>query len=142
VNPIDVLREGARELESVLCPHGFEFVQIAAGPSSGGPFASGEYRRADRRLELHVRRSLGLVTYHVGRDGLSHEELMRAVFAAIGGRHTSEYPGFSSDPIDGFRHLAGDIRRFGQSFTRGTAEEFAGLVGWVSRHPKPTAAGV
>ena len=137
MNPVDVLLKGARELEPVLGPHGFEFVQTDSGRSSGGHFASGEYRRGDRRLELHVRWSLGLVTYHVGQNSLSHEQLTRAVRATLGIGEPARYPGFSDDPLDGFRHLEVDLRHLGRVFTSGAAEEFAALVDWVGRNPRP-----
>ena len=132
---MEVLRIGARELAPFLEPHGFEFVQTNAGPSSGGPFASGKYRRGDRRLALHVRGSLGLVTYHVGGSQLTHTDLTRAVRAVAGPNAFPEYPGFSDDPLDGFRHLGKDIRRFAQAFTTETNEDFAALVDWVARNP-------
>jgi hypothetical protein len=138
MNPVELLWNGARELEPVLRPHGFEFVQTAAGPSSGGPFASGEYRREDRRLELHVRHSLGLVAYHVGLNRLDHEDLTRAMRARGGVSEPAEYPGFSDDPLDGFRHLAKDLLRLGQVFIRGTPDEFAALVDWVAQNPRAT----
>lgn len=138
MNPVDVLRDGALELQSVLGPHGFEFVQIGGGPSSGGQFASGEYRRGDRRLELHVRHSLGMVTYHVGVNSLSHDQFTRAVRATSGVAGEARYPGFSDDPLDGFRHLSADLSRFGRVFASGMAEEFAALVEWVEKNPLPT----
>jgi hypothetical protein len=55
MNPLETLSNGMSELKGILSPHGFEFVQTNAGASSGGHFASGEYRRGVRRLELHVR---------------------------------------------------------------------------------------
>ena len=69
MNPVDVLQNGARELEAVLGAHKFEFIQTGAGASAGGHFACGEYRRGDRRLELHVWYSLGMVRCHVDPVG-------------------------------------------------------------------------
>ena len=138
MNVGEVLRDGAREIEPILGPHGFQFVRTGAGSSSGGDYASGEYRRGDRRLELHVRSSLGLVKYHVGRDSLSHEDLTRAVRATAGVFEQAQYPGFSSDPLEGFRHLRDDLSQFGSVFIRGTAEEFVALVNWVRNNPRST----
>jgi hypothetical protein len=138
MNPVEVLQNSARELEAVLGTHQFEFIQTGAGPSSGGHFASGEYRRGDRRLELHVRYSLGMVRSHVGPNSLRHEDLTRAQRALTGGMEAAQYPGFSNDPLDGFRHLAEDLLRFGQVFTSGTVEEFVTLVEWVGQNPKPS----
>jgi hypothetical protein len=37
----------------------------------------------------------------------------------LGVRERSAYPGFSDEPLDGFRHLADDIERFGEDFLMG-----------------------
>lgn len=137
MNPVEVLREGAAELASILGPDGFTFVETDSGLSSGGHYASGEFRRENRRLELHVRWSLGLVTYHVGDANLRHEDLTRAVAATQHVQESPQYPGFSDQPLDGFRHLAADLVRFGRVFTKGTAEEFSVLLAWVRRNPSP-----
>jgi len=94
MNPVEVLHDGAAILASILGPSGFAFVETDSGLGSGGQFASGEFRRENRRLELHVRRSLGLVTYHVGKESLSHAELTRAVVATQRLQDLPEYPGF------------------------------------------------
>jgi hypothetical protein len=60
----EVLAAGVRELESLLAPLGFVFRLTDEGARSGGMYASGQFERGARRLERHVRRSLGLVTYH------------------------------------------------------------------------------
>ena len=46
-----------------------------------GPVRDRRVSTGDRRLELHVRRSLGLVRYHFGEESLSHEDLVRGVRA-------------------------------------------------------------
>ena len=88
----------------------------SAGASSGGDFASGEYSRADRRLELHFRSSLGLVTYHIGRISLAHEDLM----TYTGHRRDARYPGLSTDPLEAFRHFASDLECFSSDFISGS----------------------
>lgn len=84
-------------------------------------YASTEFIRGDRRLEIHFRHSLGLVTYHVGSVSLSHEDYMWSV---IGKRWASHYPGFSQDPLDGFRDLRQDLEQYGAVFLSGTDSEF------------------
>ncbi len=137
MTPREVLDRGVAELAEVLGPAGFTFV--AAGDEddgSGGASASGEFRRGDRRLELHVRRSLGLVRYHFGEQSLSHEDLVRGV-RALGGISTeAQYPGFSDDPAAGFRHLRADLDRFGDVFLTGGAKAFRALKKWLDKHPK------
>jgi hypothetical protein len=73
------LGTGVQILENLMRAHGFAYMPTAASNSSGGPFPSGEFRRGDRRLELHYRYSLGLVAYHVGALVLSHEDYMWSV---------------------------------------------------------------
>ena len=71
MNPRELLDRGAAELAEVLGPAGFTFVAVDEDDGSGGASAIGEFQRGDRRLELHVRRSLGLVRYHFGEQSLS-----------------------------------------------------------------------
>jgi hypothetical protein len=121
MEPIEVLRQGVVILDPVCAPHGFRFCNEQTGRGSGGLFASGEYVRGDRRFELHFRASLGLVTYHVGPLSLPHDEYLRALRVLPG---ECAYPGFSDDPLDGFRHLKTDLERFGQEFLAGDASVF------------------
>ena len=136
MTPAELLARGAPVLAEVLGPAGFEFIQVDEGGSSGGPFAHGEFFRGDRRLELHVRSSLSLVRYHFGDESLSHEDLVRGVRALDGISAEPQFPGFSSEPMVGFHHLANDIERFGAIFLRGGAKAFRALNKWVSKHPR------
>jgi hypothetical protein len=135
-SPSDLLQRGVVELAEVLGPAGFEFIQTDEGDSSGGPFASGEFLRGDRRLELHVRSSLGLVRYHFGEESLSHDELVRGVRALEAISAEGAYPGFSDDPMAGFRHLRHDLDLFGGVFLRGGTKAFRALKKWADKHPK------
>jgi hypothetical protein len=123
--PIDVLRAGCEIVDTVLVANGFRFAPGDATESSGGRFARGEYVRGDRRLALHVRASLGLVTYHLGDVHVSHEGYVRTVHGGSGG---NAYPGFSDDPLDGFRHFRHDLERYGGTFLRGTDEELRSFL--------------
>jgi hypothetical protein len=116
----NILREGMRIVEEVLTPHGFRASVTAEGQSSWGAFARGEFRRGDRWIEGHFRHSLGLVAYHLGQAAISHEDYMWAV---VGRPRVSHYPGFSSDPLDGFRHLAQDLAQYARDFLSGSDEE-------------------
>lgn len=118
MQPPDVLQAGAALLDVVLGPAGFRFQPGGADLGSGGDFAWGELVRGDRRLELHVRRALGLVTYHLGPLSLAHDAYLRALGVPPG---SSQYPGFSDDPLDGFRHLAHDLQAFCAEFVDGDA---------------------
>jgi hypothetical protein len=62
--------------------------------------------------------SLGPVKYYVGDLWLEHQPYMRAIGVASG---ENAYPGFSHDPLDGFRHLCIDLERFGHDFLGGDA---------------------
>jgi hypothetical protein len=134
--PGALLERGAAELAEVLGPAGFEFIHTEEGAGSGNPLARGEFFRGDRRLELEVRSSLNLVRYHFGEESLPHEDLVRGVRALEGIAAQGEYPGFSDDPMAGFRHLRRDLDRFGAIFLRGGAKAFRALKKWVNKHPK------
>jgi len=110
---------GRQLLAPTLESHGFAWVPGSAGKGSGGHFASGAYVRGDRRLELHVRFSLGSVTYHLGSVSISHDDFMRYT----GRGHDAKYPGFSSDPLDAFRDLASDLASFGGDFLSGDGSQ-------------------
>lgn len=122
MNPKAILRTGSEILESVMKPHGFNFVEGLSDRSNYGDFAQGDFVRGDRRLELHFRHSLGLVSYHIGSLSATHEPYMREVFGDNG---THRYPGFSDDPLDGFRYLAHDIENFAADFLSGNGELLA-----------------
>ena len=139
VNPSkahDLLERGVAELTAVLGPAGFEFIETDDGASNGGTFASGEFLRGDRRLELQVRSSLNLVRYHFGDASLSHEDLVRGVRALEGIAAEGQYPGFSADPMAGFHHVRHDLELFGAIFLRSGAKAFRALKKWVDKHPK------
>lgn len=93
----ELLVRGREILDPVLLPHGFHFEAGPADKGSGGPFARGAYVRDRHRLEFSVRWALGEVVYRVGETSIVHEELMRV----IAGPRGAEYPGFSTDPLDG-----------------------------------------
>jgi hypothetical protein len=114
---VQILALGSSLLEPLLLRHGFTYTALDAGNSSGGQFASGEFRKGTRRLQFHFRHSLGMVTYHLGSRSMSHQEYMRSV---LGKPNASHYPGFSSDPLDAFRHLHLDLEEHGIDFLEGT----------------------
>ena len=120
----------------MLGPAGFEFIQSDDSTDSIGPFATGEFLKGDRRLELHVRSKLTLVRYHFGDEWLAHEDLVRGVRALEGISTEPQYPGFSADPMASFHHLRHDIERFGAIFLRGGAKAFRALNKWVNKHGK------
>lgn len=125
MNALETFRAGCKILDEVMNQYGFFLIEEACGRSSGGNFASGEYVKGDRRLEIHFRYSLGLVTYHVGNLSLTHDAYMRALLGKNGG---NKYPGFSNDPLDGFRHLHFDLSHFCGDFLHGSGEEFERCV--------------
>ncbi len=64
------------------------------------------------------RQRLGLVRYHVGDEHASHESYMRE----IGVWDQCHYPGFSSDPMNGFEELAHDLN-FAGDFVTGSGAD-------------------
>ena len=115
-DPKNALLEGIKVLEPMLLPCAFQFQLRGEGKGAGGYFAWGEFVRNDRRLELHFRHSLGLVTYHVAQERSSHETYMRE----LGVWNQCQYPGFSDNPKSPFQGLAHDLG-FAEDFLSGPA---------------------
>jgi hypothetical protein len=110
-----ILDAGAKVIGVIVEPHGFVWVQGKTHEGHPGNAARGSFVKGDRQLVLGFRWSLGPVTYHIGTTAVSHEAFMRYV-----GHHAdAEYPGYSSDPLDAFRHLASDLQKFGGDFLFG-----------------------
>jgi hypothetical protein len=116
MTPTEFLRQGSKILDPVLRPYGFQFTEGSSGIGSGGSFACGDYVFENKRLELHFRYTLGFVTYHLNNYSVSHTAYMRALLGESGG---NQYPGFSDDPMNGFRHLAHDLQNFAGDFLFG-----------------------
>lgn len=111
--------------------HSFIWMMKTAGEGSGGAFASGEFQRRSWinseppcSLELHCRYSLGMVTYRIGPLSLSHVDYMLAV---TGRSSATRYPGFSTDPLDGFRRLRADLMEHCAVFLSCGAADFAAI---------------
>jgi hypothetical protein len=98
-----LLEAGAAILAPVLSPAGFIYEPARQGRGSGGDFAAGRFTRGTQLIEFHLRHSLGLVTYGWDDLTLAHAGYLRGL--GISGA----YPGYSDDPLDGFRHLALDL---------------------------------
>jgi hypothetical protein len=120
-NPESILLKGSELLKPLFSQHSFVFAMLGSGSSSGGRFAFAEFRRGDRSFEFHFRSSLGMVTYHLGAESISHQEYMCSV---LGKHGLSRYPGFSPDPLDAFRDLHADLQRHCDEFLEGTNEAF------------------
>ena len=121
-SPVESLRDGIAILDSLLQSYGFKFQMGGSGHSSGGPFAFGNYVSGERKLELHYRHSLGLVTYHYGDITMDHESYMRAILGSKGG---NRYPGFSDEPLAPFEGLKFDLENFASAFLIGDKKQFA-----------------
>lgn len=133
MTPEQRLREGADILAPLLAPAGFQFHVEEVGQGSGGPFARGAFVRDNRRLELHYRWSLGLVSYTVDATRVIHEDLARAQRAVVG---PSQWPGFFDRPLDDFRALLADLRSVAAPFVLGSDDDFRAIAAWVESHPR------
>jgi hypothetical protein len=121
----ELLQRGADILAPALVPHGFQFNIVSSGSGSGGAFAHGEFTHGDRRLELHFRFSLGLVTYHIGSLSLAHDDYLRAL---LGRSRAGHYPGTSEEPLAGFEALRQDLVEHCSDFVSGAGERFRQCV--------------
>ena len=114
-SPTEIMKSGAAILSPLLTSYGLHFRIGPEGRGSGGLSCEAEFSDGVRVLELHFRYSLGLVTYHRAGQKVSHQAYMKA----LGIADACAYPGFSDDPLDGFRHLLSDLERFGDDFLAG-----------------------
>ena len=137
MEPTEFLERGREILAPVMEANGFVFERGLVGIGSGGAFARGAFIRDKHRLEFSVRGALGEVVYRVGHTVIAHEDLMRVV----AGPRQSQYPGFSDDPLDGFRHLRADLERHGNVFLRTMDEDFHAFAERASRTKLRTGVG-
>ena len=119
MDAVAILMAGSAILGEVLVPAGFAFEHVETGHPSGGTFARGRFSKGSQYVEFSFRFSLGLVSYGWDGDTLSHVDYLRGLGA------TGAYPGYSDDPLDGFRHLAADLAGPLRGFARGDRQEFA-----------------
>jgi hypothetical protein len=129
---VRLLKAGRQFIDPIMEAHTFRWEPGSRGKGSGGFFDSGAYVKADRKLELDFRLSLGLVAYHVGAMSLSHEDYMRYVVR----NGQAQYPGFSDDPMDGFKHLAHDLVEYCGDFLSGSGDEFRKAVAAAKERDK------
>ena len=120
-SPTEILRDGRLVLDPVMEKFGFIFAGVLSGKGSGGPYASGTYLNKDRKLQIHFRYSLGLVTYHFGTLSMDHASYMRALLGNVGG---NKYPGFADSPLVQFDDLAYDLRTYATAFLNGDFDLF------------------
>ena len=116
MDPDKFLRLGARILAEKLEPLGYAF-EITQHPTraSGGIFAEGAFRRADREIRLWARYDcLGGVTYWVSNAEFNHHDYMRL----LGLAKVAEYPGLADgDVFGGFRRLLSDLENCAEFLT-------------------------
>lgn len=132
MNPRSELEKGVNLLLPALEPSGFKYEFKVEGQGSGGPFASCYFVSGNKYLELSFRYSLGCVKYRVSSTAFNHRDYMDA----IGVRSKAKYPGFSSEPIKAFEHLAYDISNFADVFLTGSEDEFIKLINSYKDKPK------
>lgn len=128
---LDLLESGVDILLPVLGAAGFSLETTRAGSGSGGPFAAGRFTKADRHIELCVRYALNSVSYGWRDISLTHQDLCRGV--GIRG----SYPGYSDDPLDGFRHLLADLTGPLAPFLEGTDFTWYSISARVAARPQP-----
>jgi hypothetical protein len=124
------MAEGNVLLGAVLEPAGFTPGAIESGHGSGGDFATTCWTRGAQAIAISFRASLGMVEYRWGDESYDHSHLVGALGV------TASYPGFSADPLDGFRHLAADLEGpLAPVLRQDAGEVLARLQAW---HPTRT----
>ena len=111
-------------LSPVLVPYGFVLSGRRSRSRQRRTLCPWRLARANRSLEFSVRHALGEVRYRVDAATLLHEDFARAGV----GRGQARYPGFSDDPLDGFRDLATDLVRFGSASSPAPPRSLRALV--------------
>ena len=112
--------------------HGFRLGQLKTGNGSGGRFAEVRRTRGEQYLQLHVRYALGLVTYGWYGEAFSHADYMRWL------QVRGQYPGYSTDPINGLRHLAADLNGAAAQLLTMTKSEFVEVASAIRLLPPPS----
>lgn len=132
MNPLAAIDAGRQFLDPVCAAHGFEFRPGTTGNSSGGPYATAEYVRGERRLAISFRWGLGDVWYWIGNDTLDHATYMRL----LGHYLDSRFASCSRDePLAGFLALAHDLREFAGDFLCGNGAAFRRFATQVAAMP-------
>jgi hypothetical protein len=137
VNAATTLEQGCALLAPLLEPHGFAYEAGAVTSDDTQEDARGAFARVDgRRLELTVvrmlmteggekianaRSALRDVVYRAGELALRHDAYMAVV---LGEEGSNQYPSFSGNPLDEFRHLRHDIECYATAFLRGPESHF------------------
>jgi hypothetical protein len=103
MTPEAMMATGNEILGSVLQPAGFVMTPTELGRGSGGGFAIARWVRGRQYIELHCRFALGIVRYGWEDEEFDHSHVVSALGVV------ASYPGFSNDPLDGYRHLVGDL---------------------------------
>lgn len=103
----------------------------ATGSGSGGPLARVTWRHDRQYIETHVRGALGIVKYGCGDQAFLHQEYLR--WRGVQGA----YPGFSDDPLDGFRHLRDDLLGPAEGLLALTDEDFTSVATGVAAMSPP-----
>ena len=116
MDPDKFLRLGARILAEKLEPLGYTFeIAQQSTRGSGGVFAEGAFRRADREIRLWARYDrLGGVTYWVSNAEFKHRDYMRL----LGLEKVAQYPGLDDgDVFGGFQRLLHDLDNYDEFLT-------------------------
>jgi hypothetical protein len=114
--PEEMLERGVAILAPTLAPHGFTYVSSHSGKGSGGAFASGTFTRGERRLSLHHRWGLGIVTFEIDRLTVPHEHYIS--FLGVADRSKLLWTPLASG-LDRYQALQFDIETLCDDFTTG-----------------------
>lgn len=140
----ETLERGISLIDELLLAHGFKrYSGDHDGVSSGGRFATCEYRRRDLRLELVVRSKTGLgcPNYSEGNGYAGHSDVIKhlgcsGVERLIGEEYGRFRDRHGGDPFDAFKHdleriLLPALKASKSAFRdaiRKTQEEFMGSL--------------
>lgn len=130
----DRFAQGVALLLGVVGPHGFTFT--ASAPTRGNDgllLLAGRFERGTRALAVVDHDGLRTAHYTLDAVTITHDAYMLAVLGRGG---SNMFPTFRGDPLDGWRHLAHDLRTYAQVFLRGTDAQFARVAALAQREAR------
>lgn len=133
VDPVAQLKAGLLILDPLLSINGFVHDSISHGKGSGGSFATVNYNKTGRCLELHYRYGLGIAKYYVNNAELHHVSYMKL----LGVYRKSAFASTELvGDLQGFEQLKQDLVNFGVDFLEGDGKEFERLAALFAQNPK------
>lgn len=130
----DRFAQGVALLLGVVGPHGFAFAESPPARANDGLLVlSGRFERGTRVLAVTDHDGLAAAHYTLDAVTITHDAYMLAVLGRDG---SNMFPSFRGDLLDGWRHLAHDLRTYAHVFLRGSDAQFARVAAIAQREAR------